>query len=100
MVPTLLKSANFRETRMRVRTDPLTLAVALGLLGPTALQEGGMLEVHPDDAEELVRMSTDVSPGASAAADVAAGLTVAPDVPETVSYEVNLDGPEMGAAEE
>jgi len=79
---------------MRVRTDPLTLAVALGLLGPTALQEGGMLEVHPDDAEELVRAAVDVEPppGLLSAID--------PDAPETVSYEVNLDGPEMGAAEE
>jgi len=74
---------------MRVRTDPLTLAVALGLLGPTVLSEGGMLEVHPDDAEELVRVATDVE-----------APPPAPSTLDTVSYEVNLDGPEMGAAEE
>lgn len=76
---------------MRVRTDPLTLAVALGLLGPSVLQEGSTLEVHPDDAEQLVRVARDAAPLLPDPVGTEAG--------DTVSYEVALE-PELGAVEE
>ncbi len=72
---------------MRVRTDPLTLAVALGLLGPAVLQEGGTLEVHPEDAEQLVRAARDLDP-----------LPPGSEGGDTVSYELELE-PGLGGAE-
>jgi hypothetical protein len=80
---------------MRVRTDPLTLAVALGLLGPTVLSDDSRLEVHPDDADELVRASAELP-----TSPVAEDLQVAAPGVETVSYEVDLAGVHLGLGEE
>jgi len=59
---------------MRVRADPLTVAVALGLLGPVATGGEGRLEIYDEDGGALERRgdrAATARPDAAIAADAA-----------------------------